>query len=59
MILLAPLPLPRLYHVVSIVEKTGRKTRMTTVALPHGAACTLMRKFTQHAFRRIELEELK
>jgi hypothetical protein len=51
-------PVCRLYHIVSINERTGAKTYMTRYAMPHGPACVNLSKFTVHSFRRLQLEEV-
>lgn len=35
----------RLYHVVAINEKTGKKEYCTAYAVPHKDACTILSKF--------------
>jgi hypothetical protein len=47
----------RLYHVVAINEKTGRKTYCTIDPMPHHQACNNLRAFTDKPGRRIQLEE--
>lgn len=48
----------RLYHLVSINEKTGNKVYLTGYPMSHKECCTMKSKFTYHSFRRIQLEEV-
>ena len=48
---------PRLYHVVSVDEHSGRQTNMTAYPATHGEACTMVRKITAHPWRRLILVE--
>lgn len=43
----------RLYHIVAINERTGRKTYCTAYPMPHEQACENMRRFSYHPARRI------
>jgi len=48
----------RLYHVVAINERTGRKTYCTAEPMPHAQACNNAGRFSFHPARRIQLEEV-
>lgn len=48
----------RLYHVVVIVERTGRKEYMTATPVTHAEGCTILRKLTRYPWRREQLEEV-
>ena len=48
----------RLYHIVAINERTGRKTRMTRYPDTHEACCVMLKKFSYHPARRLQLEEV-
>jgi hypothetical protein len=48
----------RLYHIVAINERTGRKTYVTCVAMNHKDACTVLKKFSPHPARRMQLEQV-
>lgn len=47
----------RLYHVVVINEKNGKKAYMSAYPMPHSEACTMLIKLTRHPWRRNQLEE--
>jgi hypothetical protein len=47
----------RPYHVVAINNRTGRKTYCTVQPVTHDEGCTMLRKFTYHPARRVQLEE--
>jgi hypothetical protein len=47
----------RLYHVVVINERTGRKVYMTKYPEPHDRALVLLSKLTRHPWRREQLEQ--
>lgn len=49
--------IPRLYHVVAVNEKTGRRERLTAYPMHHDHACENKSRFSDHPARRIELEE--
>ena len=48
----------RLYHLISIHQKTHRKSYLTRYAMPHDTACAMLKRFTAHALRIIMLEEI-
>lgn len=48
----------RLYHIVAINERTGNKTYCTTVPMSHNEVCIMLRKFSYHSSRRVQLEEV-
>lgn len=47
----------RLYHLVSITEKTGKKIYMTSYPMSHAECMTMKSKITEHKHRRIQVEE--
>ncbi len=47
----------RRYHIVAINMRTEAKTYMTKTPVEHHEACTMMHKISNHAARRIQLEE--
>jgi hypothetical protein len=49
---------PRLYHVVIIVERTGRKIYMTETPVSHEEGCRMLSKITPYTWRRKQLEEV-
>lgn len=53
-----PTQTPRLYHVVAVNEKTGRRERVTAYPMPHAQACNNKSRFTPHPARRLVLEEV-
>jgi hypothetical protein len=48
----------RMYHVVAINEKTGRRELCTSYPATHSEACTMVSKFTAHKNVRIQLQEI-
>lgn len=48
----------RLYHLVSINEKTGSKTYLTAYPDTHAHCVTMKGRFTAYPWRRIQLEEV-
>ena len=48
----------RLFHVVAINERTGRKTYLTTSPLTHDQACTMLGKMTTRKSVRRQVEEV-
>jgi hypothetical protein len=51
-------PNKRLYHIVAINEKTGRKVYMTGYPMTHHGCCVMKSKITEYPWRRIQLEEV-
>lgn len=51
-------PHVRLYHVVAINEKSGRKHYLTLQPETHHIACVIKSKFNDYPSRRIQLEEV-
>jgi len=49
----------RLYHIVAINEKTGKTTYCTSYPMSHKEACVILKKFSNHPARRVQLEEIK
>ena len=49
----------RLYHIVAINERTGRRERQTSYPMDHQHCMTMKSKMTPHRDVRIQLEELK
>lgn len=47
----------RLYHIIAINERTGRRVTMTGYPMNHHDCCTMMRKITRYPWRRLLLEE--
>lgn len=47
----------RLYHLVAINEKTGKKVYLTEEPVTHHDACVIKSKFCYHPARRVQLEE--
>jgi len=45
------------YHIVAINEKTGDSIFMTRYAMTHDKACEMLKKFTSHKGRRLQLIE--
>lgn len=50
--------MPRLYHVVAVNEKTGKISLCGFTSVTHEEGCILMKRFTPHPARRIQLMEL-
>lgn len=48
----------RIYHVVVINEKTGKKVYMTKDPVSHSEGCTILSKLTKYQWRRNQLEEV-
>lgn len=48
----------RLYHIVAINERTGAKVYVTRYPDTHDACCVMLRKFSYHPARRLQLEEV-
>jgi hypothetical protein len=48
----------RLYHLVSVNVKDGKKVYLTAYPMSHKECCTMKGKFTEHAHRMIQLEEV-
>ena len=48
----------RTYHIDSVHMVTGVRTRMTRYPMSHAECCVMLRKFTQHPHRRLELVEV-
>lgn len=48
----------RMYHVVSIVERTGRKCYLTNTPVTHREGCAILRKQVPRKTHRYQLEEL-
>ena len=49
----------RLYHLVAINERTGKRTRLTSYPMDHRHAVTMKSKFNPHKDVRIQLEPAK
>jgi len=45
------------YHIVAINEKTGNSVFMTKYAMAHDKACEMLKRFTSHKGRRLQLIE--
>jgi hypothetical protein len=45
----------RMYHVVVIVERTGRKVYMTATPVTHKQGCTILSKLTRYPWRREQI----
>jgi len=45
------------YHIVAINEKTGDSVFMTRYAMTHDKACEMLKRFTSHKGRRLQLIE--
>jgi hypothetical protein len=50
--------MPRLYHIVAINERSGRKVYCTAYPMPHHEACTMLKKFSHQPARRGQLEQV-
>lgn len=50
-------PAERLYNVIAINERTGRKVVCTSRPLPHDKACVILSKLTRHPSARLQLEQ--
>lgn len=48
----------RLYHIVAVHERTGRKTYLTASPLAHDEACIMLGKMTPHKAVRLQVEEV-
>lgn len=48
----------RLYHIDSVNVWNETRTRMTRYPMPHAQCCVMLKKFTSHAHRRLELVEV-
>lgn len=48
----------RLYNVIVINEKTGRKVRMNAAPVTHSEGCTWLSKISDLKWRRKQLEEI-
>lgn len=48
----------RLYHLVSIRINNGAETLLTRYPMTHAQCVNMKRRFTEHAFRRIQLKEV-
>jgi hypothetical protein len=48
----------RMYHVVAINEKSGKKVVVTGYPMTHQECCILLSKLTPHPARRLQLEEV-
>jgi hypothetical protein len=49
----------RMYHIISINDKTGEKAYFTTYPMDHNKCCTMMGKITKYPFRTVMLEEVR
>jgi hypothetical protein len=47
----------RKYHIVAINERTGDSVFMTRYPMEHDKCCTMLKRFTQHKGRRLQLVE--
>lgn len=45
-----------LYHIITINERSGRVTRCTAYPMPHAEACAMLRKFSYHPARRVQMQ---
>jgi len=48
----------KFYHLVSIHQKTQRKSYLTRYARPHDTACAMLKRFTLHPLRIVMLEQV-
>lgn len=48
----------RLYHVVVINRKTGKRVQMTGEPVTHSEGCVLLSKLTRYSWRIETLEQL-
>lgn len=48
----------RLYHVVAINERSGRREVCTSSPLPHDKACVILGNLTRHPTTRLQLEQI-
>jgi len=48
----------RLYHIIAINERSGKKVYCTSEPMPHKEACIVLSKFSYHPARRLQLEEV-
>ena len=48
----------KLYHVIVIVNKTGKRIQMTATPVTHKEGCTLLSKLTKYSWRTEMLEEV-
>lgn len=47
----------KLFHIVSIIEKSGDVIFMTRYPMAHAQACEVLKRFTSHKHRRLQLLE--
>lgn len=47
----------RVYNVVAVNERSGRKVMCTSKPLPHHEACVILGKLTRHPAARLMLEQ--
>lgn len=45
-----------MFHVVIVVEKTGKIVRMTREPVTHAEGCTILSKVTDYSWRRKQLQ---
>ena len=48
----------KMFHVIVIVNKTGKRTQMTATPVTHKEGCTLLSKLTKYSWRTEMLEEV-
>lgn len=48
----------RLYRIVAINERSGAKTYCTKTPVTHVEACVMLKRFSYHPARRVQLEEV-
>lgn len=49
----------RLYNVIWVRDDKGTRGRLNATPMTHSEACTFKSKITDHAWRRVLLEEVK
>jgi hypothetical protein len=49
----------RLYHIVAVNERSGAKTYLTRYPMLHSESVTMLRRFSSHPARRVQLEEVQ
>lgn len=48
----------RLFHVIVVNDKTGRKVYMTATPVNHNEGCAILSKLTKYPWRREMLEQV-
>ena len=51
--------LPRLFHVIVIVARTGEVIRMTSAPVTHAEGCTILSKLSKYPWRAETLQEIE